>query len=85
MLCTYRVELRTDRRTGQISAILPALDELADFGDAVEEALENLRQLAEFVLECRQAEGEPLPPSDPVRPGELYLSLEVPLPAPAAS
>lgn len=84
MLRTYRVELRTDPQTGQITAILPTLGELADFGATVEEALENLRRLAEFALECRQADGEPLPPSDPVRPGELYLSLQVPVPASAA-
>ncbi len=81
---TYRVELHTDPRTSQVSATLPALNDLADWGDTVEEALQHLKRLAEFALECRQADGEPIPPSDLVRPGELYLSLEIPIPTPAA-
>lgn len=83
MVRTYRVRLETDAKTGQICVTLPALGDLADFGDTVEEALENLERLAEFALECRQADGEPLPPSDPFRPGELYLSVKIPSPAPA--
>jgi predicted RNase H-like HicB family nuclease len=82
MVRTYCVRLETDRETGQIIVLLPTLNDLADYGSTVEEALENLKKLAEFALESLQAEGKPLPPSDPVRPGELYLSLEVPAPAP---
>ncbi len=78
MVRTYRVELETDTQTGQVCATLPALNDLSDFGEAVEEALANLRQLAEFALRCRLDDGEPIPPSDPVRSGELYLSVEVP-------
>ncbi len=82
MVYTYRVQLETDTHTGQICATLPALNELSDFGETVEEALENLKQLAEFALRCRLDEGQPIPPSDPLRPGETYLSVEVPAPRP---
>jgi predicted RNase H-like HicB family nuclease len=50
MVYTYRVQLETDTHTGQICATLPALNDLSDFGETVEEALENLKQLAEFAL-----------------------------------
>ncbi len=78
MVRTYRVELETDAQTGQVCATLPTLNDLSDFGETVEEALANLRHLAEFALRCHLDDGEPIPPSDPIRSGEIYLSLEVP-------
>ncbi len=85
MVRTYLVELETDVQTGQVCATLPTLNDLSDFGKTVEEALANLKQLAQFALRCRHDDGEPIPPSDPFRPGVTYLSLEVPAPAPAGS
>jgi predicted RNase H-like HicB family nuclease len=72
----YRVILKTERENGQICASLPKLNNISDFGSTVEEALENLRKLAQFALECMQADGAEIPPSD--RNGRLYLSLRVP-------
>ena len=42
------------------------------------QALENLRELAQFALECMQADGEEIPPSDRNLNGRLYLSFRVP-------
>lgn len=85
MVRTYRVELETDTQTGQVCATIPSLHDLSDYGETVEEALENLKQLAEFALRCRHNDGEPIPPSDPILPNEIYLSLKVPALTPVAS
>lgn len=74
----YRVILKTERENGQICASLPKLNNISDFGSTVEEALESLRKLAQFALECMQADGEEIPPSDRNLNGRLYLSLRVP-------
>ena len=74
----YRVILKTERENGQICVSLPTLNNISDFGSTVEEALENLRELAQFALECMQADGEEVPFSDRNLDGRLYLSLRVP-------
>jgi len=74
----YRVTLKTERENRQICASLPTLNNISDFGSTVEEALNNLRELAQFALECMQADGEEIPPSDRSLNGRLYLSLRVP-------
>lgn len=48
----YRVTLKTERENGQICVSLPTLNNISDFGSTVEEALENLRKLVQFALEC---------------------------------
>jgi predicted RNase H-like HicB family nuclease len=85
MVYTHRVDLETDAQTGQVCVTLPALNDLSDFGETVEEALKNLKHLAEFALRYRHDDGEPIPPSDPFFPGVTYLSLEVPAPVPTGS
>ena len=74
----YRVILKTERENGQICVSLPTLNNISDFGSTVEEALENLRELPQFALECMQADGEEVPFSDRNLDGRLYLSLRVP-------
>lgn len=77
MLRTYRVHIETDKETGQICVSLPTLRNVADFGDTVEEALRNLKKLADFTMDCMQKDGEPVPESDPVADGQVYLSFAV--------
>ena len=47
MIYTYRVTFETDSTTGKIVVSLPSLNYTADFGATVEEALKNLKELAQ--------------------------------------
>ena len=77
MLYSYRVEIETDVETGDIVVSLPSLNYTADNGGSIEEALENLRELAVGFIEVLKEQGEVVPPSD--SPGEgFYLFLEAP-------
>ncbi len=73
----YNVEIHTDEETGQICVELPTLNNVADFGETVEEALENLKKLADFAIECTQEDGEEIPESDEIEAGKTYLSFEI--------
>jgi predicted RNase H-like HicB family nuclease len=74
----YRVVFETERRTRRITARLPSLNSTADYGATAEEALSNLRELAQGFLEVLQDAGEPIPPSDRTEAGGVYLSLMEP-------
>ena len=72
MLYSYRVEVETDVESGEIVVSLPGLNHTADSGRSIEEALENLRELAVGFIEVLREQDEPVPPGDP--PGEgFYL------------
>ena len=76
MICTYHVKFETDPTTGNIVVSLPTLNYTADHGSTVEEALDNLKILAEGFLEVLADQGEPIPANDPVDDG-IYLSLKL--------
>lgn len=77
MICIYRVEIETDKETGEIVASIPTLKYTADFGGTVEETIERLSELAMGFVETLIEEGEPIPPSDRLMWNDLYLSLEI--------
>lgn len=77
MIYVYRVEIETDKETGEIVASLPKLNYTADFGVTIEEAIERLRELAAGFIETLIEEGEPIPHSDELVGNDLYLSLEI--------
>ncbi len=80
MLYSFRVEFETDSETGDIVVSLPSLNHTADSGEHVEEALENLQELAVGFIEMLRERGDKIPESDP--PGEgTFLFLEVDSPA----
>ncbi|NUO10131.1 MAG: type II toxin-antitoxin system HicB family antitoxin [Candidatus Brocadia sp.] len=74
MIYTYHVEFETDPATENIIVFLPSLNYTSDFGSTVEDALKNLKKLAEGFIEVLEEQGKPIPPSDPITDG-LYLSL----------
>ncbi len=76
MVYVYRVEIETDKETGDIVASLPKLNYTADFGASIEEAIERLRELATGFIETLIEEGESIPCSDELIGNDLYLSLE---------
>jgi predicted RNase H-like HicB family nuclease len=73
----YKVSLHRDKETGQVCLSLPTLHNVADFGVTPEEALKNVKKLALFAIECLQEDGLPIPESDPIQDGELYLSFDI--------
>lgn len=77
MLYVYRVEIETDKETGEIVASLPTLNYTADFGVTIEDAIKRLRKLAAGFIETLIEEGEPIPHSDSLVGNDLYLSLEI--------
>jgi predicted RNase H-like HicB family nuclease len=77
MVYIYRIEIETDKQTGDIVASLPTLNYTADFGATIEEAIIRLKELAIGYIEALIEEGEPIPPSDKLAGNDLYLSLEV--------
>ena len=64
----YRIVITPDVRTGSgekgFTAFVPALG-IADSGDSVEEAFQNVRALIAFHLECLRKEKQPLPVEQP--------------------
>lgn len=64
----YRVIVKPDKRTGSDKpcyvAYCPTLG-VADDGDSVEEALDNIRSLIAFHLGCLQEEGKEVPVDNP--------------------
>jgi predicted RNase H-like HicB family nuclease len=71
----YRVVFETDRKTKRVTARLPSLNNTADYGPTAEEALRNLRDLAQGLLEVLRDANERIPPSDRTEAGGVYLSL----------
>ena len=65
----YRVVITPDIRTGSgepgFSALAPSLGIAVD-GDSVEEALQNIRDMIVFHLECLRKEKQSLPVEHPV-------------------
>ncbi len=49
---------------GRINVMVPALPEIATFGESIESALANAREAIELVIEDRNASGEEIPASD---------------------
>ncbi len=76
----YRVLVTKDPETGSVVAEIPTL-QIADFGADVPEALERLRAMLSFHLECLQEEGKPVPSEEADEEG---FFLRVKLPAHAA-
>ncbi|MFN8627995.1 MAG: type II toxin-antitoxin system HicB family antitoxin [Candidatus Binatia bacterium] len=74
----YRVIFETDRKTRQVTAKLPSLNNTADYGASAEEALANLRELAQGFIEVLHERNEPVPTSDRTEAGGVYLSLSAP-------
>lgn len=74
----YRVIVKPDYRTGSNEscyvATCPTLG-IADDGDTVEEALDNIRSTITFHLECLQEEGKEIPVDKPQE--ELVTSTQV--------
>jgi predicted RNase H-like HicB family nuclease len=76
----YRVVFETDRKTKRVTAKLPSLNNTADYGTTAEEALANLRDLAQGFLEVLHNADERIPASDQTEAGGVYLSLPEPAP-----
>ena len=74
----YRVVVKPDKRTGSgkhcYVATCPTLG-IADDGDTVEEALENIRSMITFHLKCLQEEGKEIPVDSPQE--ELVTNAQV--------
>ena len=72
----YQVRLIKDEDTGQIVAQIPALD-IADYGPDSPKALQRMKRMVAFHIECLEAEGKPIPQEK--RSGEgLYLRVKRP-------
>lgn len=65
----YRVVIAPDVRTGSgercFTAFVPALG-IADDGDTVEEARDNIQKMIAFHLECLRREKQPVPVEQPL-------------------
>ena len=78
----YRVCLSWDEETGLVVADIPALG-IADDGPDATTALESVREMALFHIECLLDEGEQLPEPDE---GEgVYIRVQVPVRATQAA
>jgi len=64
MSYTYTVVLRKEPE-GSYTVVVPALPGCLTFGDTVEEALANAREVIPAFLEVLQEDGEPIPPDKP--------------------
>lgn len=59
----YSVIIEPDE-DGVYVATVPSVPGVAEQGETVDEAVENLREALLFHLECMEEDGEELPPSD---------------------
>ena len=73
----YWVKLIRDKETGQVVAKIPALG-IADYGADSRTAIQRLKKMAAFHLECLELEGEPIPEEKHTGEG-LYLRVKVPV------
>lgn len=64
----YRVLVTKDPETGSVVAEIPALH-IPDFGVDVPEALERLRAMRTFHLDCLREEGRPILADRPMGDG----------------
>ena len=76
----YRVVVLKDQETGSVVAEIPALH-LADYGADLPEALDRLRTMLTFHLDCLREEGKPFPAD---LEGQEGFFLRINLPAHAA-
>lgn len=72
----YRVVLSQDEETGQVVALVPALD-IADFGADAQEALKNVQEMIAFHLECLLEEGQIIPEERLATEG-VYVRVRLP-------
>lgn len=72
----YRVLLTKDPETGSVVAEIPAL-QIADVGADVPEALDHLRAMLTFHLDCLLEEGKLIPSEESDEEG-LYLRVKLP-------
>ena len=72
----YRVLVTKDPETGQVVAEIPTL-QIADFGADLPEALDHLRAMLTFHIECLREEGKPIPAEEGEEEG-LYLRVKLP-------
>jgi len=64
----YRVVFETYPASKRVTAKLPTLNNTADYGTTAEEAVANLRVLAQGFLDVLHNRTEPIPPSDRTGP-----------------
>ena len=78
----YRIVITPDTRTGSgdpgFTALVPVLG-IATGGDSVEEALENIREMIVFHLECLRKEKQSLPVEQPL--ADFITTARVAVPA----
>ena len=78
----YRIVITPDTRTGSgercFTAFVPLLG-IATGGDSVEEALENIREMITFHLECLRREKQSLPVEQPT--ADFITTARVAVPA----
>jgi predicted RNase H-like HicB family nuclease len=78
----YNIVIMPDRRTGTNEPCYlvecPNLG-LADQGDTIEEALENIKKLITFHVNCLKAEGEEV--KDEAKEGSMLTTVHIPYPA----
>ena len=72
----YRIKFVKDKKTGQITALVPTLG-IADYGDNDSEALKNVRDMITFHIECLIEEGKPIPEEKSNSEG-VYLRVKCP-------
>ena len=72
----YRVLVTKDEETGSVVAEIPTLH-LADYGADVPEALDRLRAMLTFHLDCLHEEGKPIPVEQGKEEG-FYLRVNLP-------
>lgn len=72
----YRVLVTKDSQTGRVVAEIPTL-QIADFGADLPEALDQLRAMLTFHLECLREEGKPIPAEEGEDEG-LYIRVKLP-------
>lgn len=81
-LLNYRIIVEPDKETGTgkpgYTASCPTLG-VADDGDTIDEALQRIKSLIKFHLECLVEEGEPLPAPD--NEDSLITTIKVDAPA----
>ena len=79
-LYQFRITIYRDPDTGQTVAQVPALD-IADYGIDSQEALNRLKNMLVFHLECLVSEGKAIP-SDKDEEEGFYLRVRLPAGAP---
>ncbi len=73
----YKVEYETDKETGQISATIPELNYLSDYGDTFAEAEANIKEAVIGYLEVLQMEKREIP-KPAIRKEGTYIKILVP-------